>query len=167
MRFSGIGILALGLGVLWVSSVQAQQVGFTQADRERIDQRFDQLEKQMVRMETTLQMFMESTNQRFEQVDQRFAEQREDINQRFAEMMSFLQIITGIFTVIMAAAIGFAFWDRHTTVSKAKEVTLEALAKAEESRKNALVEQVVAEVFRRLESRKEPPPQSVSLPATS
>ena len=122
----------------------------------------------MVRMETTLQMFMESTNQRFEQVDQRFAEQRdEDINQRFAEMMSFLQIITGIFTVIMAAAIGFAFWDRHTTVSKAKEVTLEALAKAEESRKNALVEQVVAEVFRRLESRKEPPPQSVSLPATS
>ena len=174
MRFSGIGILALGLGVLWVSSVQAQQVGFTQADRERIDQRFDQLEKQMVRMETTLQMFMESTNQRFEQVnqrfeqvDQRFAEQREDINQRFAEMMSFLQIITGIFTVIMAAAIGFAFWDRYTTVSKAKEVTLEALAKAEESRKNVLVEQVVAEVFRRLESRKEPPPQSVSLPATS
>ena len=110
----------------------------------------------MVRMETTLQMFMESTNQRFEQVDQ-----------RFAEMMSFLQIITGIFTVIMAASIGFAFWDRHTTVSKAKEVTLEALAKAEESRKNALVEQVVAEVFRRLESRKEPPPQSAPLPATS
>ena len=142
-------------------------MGFTQADRERIDQRFDQLEKRMVRMETTLQMFMESTNQRFEQVDQRFAGQREDINQRFAEMMSFLQIITGIFTVIMAASIGFAFWDRHTTVSKAKEVTLEALAKAEESRKNALVEQVVAEVFRRLESRKEPPPQSVSPPATS
>ena len=129
-------------------------------------------------METTQQMFMESANQRFGQMlnmmDQRFAEQREDINQRFEqvdkrfeEMMSFLQIITGIFTVIMAAVIGFAFWDRHTTVSKAKEVTLEALAKAEESRKNALVEQVVAEVFRRLESRKEPPPQSVSPPATS
>ena len=61
-------------------------MGFTQADRERIDQRFDQLEKQMVRMETTLQMFMESTNQRFEQVDQRFAEQREDINQRFEQV---------------------------------------------------------------------------------
>ncbi|HIL15108.1 MAG TPA: hypothetical protein EYG15_03250 [Deltaproteobacteria bacterium] len=111
-----------------------------------MDQRFDQVEKQMVRMETTQQMFMESTNQRFEQMlnmmDQRFAEQREDINQRFeqadkrfAEMMSFLQIITGIFTVIMAAAIGFAFWDRRTTGSKAKEVTLEALAKDEESRK--------------------------------
>ena len=143
-----------------------------------MDQRFDQVEKQMVRMETTQQMFMESTNQRFEQMlnmmDQRFAEQREDINQRFeqadkrfAEMMSFLQIITGIFTVIMAAAIGFAFWDRRTTGSKAKEVTLEALAKDEESRKNALAEQVVAEVFRRLESRKTIPPQSAPLPTMS
>ncbi|MDE0907807.1 MAG: hypothetical protein OSB18_10565 [SAR324 cluster bacterium] len=143
-----------------------------------MDQRFDQVEKQMVRMETTQQMFMESTNQRFEQMlnmmDQRFAEQREDINQRFeqadkrfAEMMSFLQIITGIFTVIMAAAIGFAFWDRRTTASKAKEVTLEALAKDEESRKNALAEQVVAEVFRRLESRKTTPPQSAPLPTMS
>ena len=132
----------------------------------------------MVRMETTQQMFMESTNQRFEQMlnmmDQRFAEQREDINQRFeqadkrfAEMMSFLQIITGIFTGIMAAAIGFAFWDRRTTGSKAKEVTLEALAKDEESRKNALAEQVVAEVFRRLESRKTTPPQSAPLPTMS
>ena len=108
MRFSGIGVLVVGLGVLWVSAVQAQQVGFTQADRER-----------RVRIETTLQMFMESTNQRFEQVNQRFAEQREDINQRFeqvdqrfAEQLSFFQIITGIFTVIMVAAIGFAFWDR-------------------------------------------------------
>ncbi len=90
MRFSGIGVLVVGLGVLWVSAVQAQQVGFTQADRERV-----------VRIETMLQMFMESTNQRFEQV-----------NQRFAERLSFLQIIMGIFTVIMVAAIGFAFWDR-------------------------------------------------------
>lgn len=54
-----------------------------------------------MRIETMLQMFMESTNQRFEQV-----------NQRFAERLSFLQIIMGIFTVIMVAAIGFAFWDR-------------------------------------------------------
>ena len=156
MRFSGIGVLAVGLGVLWVSAVQAQQVGFTQADRER-----------MVRMETTLQMFMESTNQRFEQVDQRFAEQREDINQRFEQVMLTLQMIAAVFTAFFLAMLGYAWWDRRTIVRKAKEDTLEALAKTKESRKNALVEQVVAEVFRRLESRKEPPPQSVSPPATS
>ena len=123
MRFPGIGALVVGLGVLWVSLAQAQQVGFTQEDRERIDRRFDQVGKHMVRIETTLQMFMESTAQRFEQVDKRFAEQREDfntrfeqrqnsMNTRFSELMQFLQIITGIFTVIMVAAIGFAFWDR-------------------------------------------------------
>ena len=170
MGFSGIGVLAVGLAHCGFRRFRRSKLGLTQADRERMDQRFDHVEKQMVRME--------STNQRFEQMlnmmDQRFAEQREDINQRFeqadkrfAEMMSFLQIITGIFTVIMAAAIGFAFWDRRTTGSKAKEVTLEALAKDEESRKNALAEQVVAEVFRRLESRKTTPPQSAPLPTMS
>jgi len=82
-------------------------------------------------------------------------------------MMSFLQIITGIFTVIMAATIGFAFWDRHTTISKVKEVTLEALAKQADRRENALMERVVAEVLRRLEPRKDTPPQSAPLPTTN
>ncbi|HIF68413.1 MAG TPA: hypothetical protein EYG15_07535 [Deltaproteobacteria bacterium] len=91
----------------------------------------------------------------------------ESADKRFAEMMSFLQIITGIFTVIMAATIGFAFWDRHTTISKAKEVTLEALAKQADRRENALMERVVAEVLRRLEPRKDTPPQSAPLPTTS
>ena len=207
MRFPGIGALVVGLGVLWVSLVQAQQVGFTQEDRERIDRRFDQVEKQMVRIETTLQMFMESTAQRFEQVDKRFAEQREDfntrfeqvdkrfaeqredfntrfeqmqnsmntrfeqmqnsMNTRFAELMQFLQIITGIFTVIMVAAIGFAFWDRRTVLAKSKEVALEALAKDEEIRKIALVEQVTDEVLRRMDVRKATPLQAPPSPATA
>ena len=140
-----------------------------------MDQRFDQVEKQMVRMETTQQMFMESTNQRFEQMlnmmDQRFAEhinQRfEQADKRFAEMMSFLQTITGIFTVIMAAAIGFAFWDRRTVLAKSKEVALEALAKDEEIRKIALVEQVTDEVLRRMDVRKATPLQAPPSPATA
>ncbi|HIF68937.1 MAG TPA: hypothetical protein EYG15_10420 [Deltaproteobacteria bacterium] len=207
MRFPRIGALVVGLGVLWVSLAQAQQVGFTQEDRERIDRRFDQVEKHMVRIETTLQMFMESTAQRFEQVDKRFAEQREDfntrfeqvdkrfaeqredfntrfeqmqnsmntrfeqrqnsMNTRFAELMQFLQIITGIFTVIMVAAIGFAFWDRRTVLAKSKEVALEALAKDEEIRKIALVEQVTDEVLRRMDVRKATPLQAPPSPATA
>jgi hypothetical protein len=135
-------------------------LGFTQADRER-----------MVRMETTLQMFMESTNRRFteqrEDINQRFVEQREDINQHFEQVMLTLQMIAAVFTAFFLAMLGYAWWDRRTIVRKAKEATLEALAKTEESRKNALMEQVVAEVIRRLESRKEALSQSAPLPATS
>ena len=112
-------------------------------------------------METTLQMFMESTNRRF-------TEQREDINQRFEQVMLTLQMIAAMSSPRSSLRwLGYAWWDRRTIVRKAKEDTLETLAKTEESRKNALVEQVVAEVIRRLESRKEALSQSAPLPATS
>ena len=127
----------------------AARLGFTQADRER-----------MVRMETTLQMFMESINRRF-------TEQRKDINQRFEQVMLTLQMIAAVFTAFFLAMLGYAWWDRRTIVRKAKEEHAGGSGKTEESRKNALVEQVVAEVIRRLESRKAALSQPEPLPATS
>ena len=77
-------------GVSWLLSHVAvygqPTLGFTQEDRERI-----------IRLETTLTLFMEATdqrfielredmNKRFEQVDQRFIELREDMNIRFIEL---------------------------------------------------------------------------------
>ena len=77
-------------GVSWLLSHGAvygqPTLGFTQEDRERI-----------IRLETTLTLFMEATdqrfielrediNKRFEQVDQRFIELREDMNIRFIEL---------------------------------------------------------------------------------
>ena len=56
-------------------------LGFTQEDRERI-----------IRLETTLTLFMEATDQRFEQVDQRFIELREDMNIRFIELREDMNI---------------------------------------------------------------------------
>jgi hypothetical protein len=55
----------------------------------------------------------------------------------------------------------------RTTISKAKEVTLEALEKQADGKENALVEWVVAEVLRRLEARKETPPQVPPSPVTA
>ena len=52
-----------------------QTIGFTQEDRERI-----------IRLETTLTLFMEATDQRFEQVDKRIVELREDMNKRIVEL---------------------------------------------------------------------------------
>lgn len=73
--------------------------GFTQQDRDMLIElkaRVDQLEKRM--------------EERFEQVDY-----------RFDDMFNFFYILTGIFTAIMVASIGFAFWDRRTVIRQARK----------------------------------------------
>jgi len=69
---------------------------FTQEDRDRL-----------IRVETTLQIFMQQVDKRFDQ------------------MMTFLWILAGIFTALVAAVIGFAYWDRRTIIRRAKEEAIE------------------------------------------
>ena len=139
-------------------------LGFTQEDRERI-----------IRLETTLTLFMEATDQRFEQVDQRFIELREDMNIRFIElredmnkrfeqadkrfedmnnrfeqMMNTLQLIAGIFTVLTLGVIGFAYWDRRTIIRKAKEETLETLAGEAAPKEQATIDRAVAQAVQEI-----------------
>ena len=101
--------------------------GFTQEDRERL-----------IRLETTLKVFMEQTNKRFEELredtNRRFEEPREDMNKRFEEvdkrfeqMMNFLWMLTGIFTSLTVGVIGFAYWDRRTILKKARDEALEGV----------------------------------------
>jgi predicted PurR-regulated permease PerM len=99
--------------------------GFTQEDRDRL-----------IRLEATLQTFMQQVDKRFEQVDKRFEQMdkriddlREDMNKRFEQMMTFLWILAGIFTALVAAVIGFAYWDRRTIIRKAKEEAIEEMKK--------------------------------------
>lgn len=55
-------------------------------------------------------------DKRFEQIDKRFMELREDMNKRFEQIMSFMWILAAIFSVMTAATIGFALWDRRTMI---------------------------------------------------
>jgi len=71
---------------------------FTQEDRDRL-----------IRVETTLQIFMQQVDKRFDQ------------------MMTFLWILAGIFTALVAAVIGFAYWDRRTIIRRAREEAMEEL----------------------------------------
>ena len=139
-------------------------IGFTQEDRERI-----------IRLETTLTLFMEATDQRFEQVDQRFIELREDMNnrseqmdkrfvelredmnkrfeqvdKRFEQMMDTLQLIAGIFTALTLGVIGFAYWDRRTIIRKAKEETLETLEREAVPKEEAMIERAVAQAVQEI-----------------
>ncbi len=104
-----------------VSLSFSKETGFTQEDRERL-----------IRLETTLKVFMEQTDKRFEEL-------REDINKRFEqvdkrfeqinrELDRLINIMIGIFAgqiALVVAVIGFAYWDRRTIVRKAKEEVFE------------------------------------------
>ena len=71
-------ILFFGAGIMGLQALPVYgqpTIGFTQEDRERI-----------IRLKTTLTLFMEATDQRFEQVDRRFIELREDMNNRSEQM---------------------------------------------------------------------------------
>ena len=116
------GIVAL-IFVMSLVSVCFAESGFSQEDRDRL-----------IRMEATLQVFMqqvdkrfeelrEDMNKRFEQVDKRF----EQVDKRFDQMMTFLWILAGIFTALVAAVIGFAYWDRRTIIRRAKEEAIEEM----------------------------------------
>jgi len=108
---------------LMVGGAFAQQVGFTQEDRERL-----------IRLEATLKTFMEQVdkrfsdlrsdmNKRFEQVDKRF----EQVDRRFEQMTNFLWMLVAIFTALTAANIGFAYWDRRTIIRRARDEAIERI----------------------------------------
>jgi len=92
---------------------------FKQIDRrfEQVDKRFEQIDRRF-----------EQVDKRFEELRKdmeiRFKELREDINARFDDLEHFLNIITAIFTTLTVFVIGFAYWDRRTIISKAKEETI-------------------------------------------
>ncbi len=80
--------------VLCLSMVHAKEVPFTLEDRDRL-----------IRMEAELKALSKSVDTRFEEV-----------NRKIDMLFNFLWIITGIFTTITVATIGFAIWDRRTTL---------------------------------------------------
>ena len=102
----------------------AKGVGFTQEDRDRL-----------IRLEATLQTFMEQTNKRFEDMNRRFEELREDMNKRFEqvdkrfeevdkrfeqvdkrfeEQLQLFKWIAGVFTAMVIGFVGLLIWDRRT-----------------------------------------------------
>ena len=125
-----------------VNSFSMQQ-GFTQEDRERlirleatlrtfmeqVDKRFEQVDKRFAELRQDMNARFEQVNKRFEQMDKRFVELRQDMNARFEQLYTFLWIITGIFTTMVVAVIGFAYWDRRTIIRKAMDEAIETIEK--------------------------------------
>jgi TolA-binding protein len=131
------------VGMMLLSPVCYAESGFTQEDRDRlirleatlqtfmqqVDKRFEQVDKRIEDLREDMNKRFEQVDKRFEQVDKRFEELREDMNKRFEQMMTFLWILAGIFTALVAAVIGFAYWDRRTIIRRAKEEAMEEMKK--------------------------------------
>lgn len=125
--------LFIGILLLWGISFSGES-GFTQEDREKlirleailktfmyqVDRRFEQVDKRIGELR-------EDMNARLEQMDRRISELREDTNKRFEQLYTFLRILTGVFTTLTVSVIGLAYWDRRNIIRKAREETLEHL----------------------------------------
>jgi hypothetical protein len=97
--------------IVWIMLVAPSGAdgGFTQVDRER-----------MIRLEVKF----EEIDKRFEQMDKRLVELREDMNNRFEQIMSMSYILSGIFMAMFTAVFGFAWWDRRSILVQAREEAL-------------------------------------------
>jgi archaellum component FlaC len=99
---------------------------FEQVDKrfEQVDKRFEELRKDM---DIRFKELREDMNRRFEELREDMNKQFTTINDRFDDMRHYLNLITGIFTTLTVFVIGFAYWDRRTIISKAKEETIKEL----------------------------------------
>jgi hypothetical protein len=117
--------LLIVLGLLFVTALATAPAlaadGFTQQDRELLIE---------------LRVRMEEMDKRFEQVDKRFeqvhiqiSDLRQDMNSRFEQMFQFFYILAGIFTTMVVAVIGFAYWDHRTIIREARREAIEFIEK--------------------------------------
>ena len=119
------------VGLILAATPALAADGFTQQDRDlliELSVRVDELEKRMVQGFENVDKRFEQVDKRFEQVDKRFEQvdkRFEQVNNRFGDMFNYFYILTGIFTTIMVASIGFAFWDRRTIIRQARREAVE------------------------------------------
>ncbi|GBD38445.1 hypothetical protein HRbin37_00694 [bacterium HR37] len=125
MKISSL-IKAILLFLLFFSSytISAQEVAFTQEDREgliKVGVKLEEIEKR-------IEQRFEEIDKRFEQVDKRLEELRMDMNKRFDQITTFMWIIASVFGGIVAVTIGFAIWDRRTMIRPFEDKTRKLLA---------------------------------------
>jgi predicted PurR-regulated permease PerM len=127
MKSLAVAVIFFAILLFTGNVFASKPVDFTQEDRDRI-----------IRIETTLQVFMQQTDKRFEsmqnqmdkrfeQVDKRLESMQNQMDKRFEQLTSFLWMIVSIFTTLVVAILGFAIWDRRTIIARAKEEALEAV----------------------------------------
>ena len=141
MKFRALLLIPLFLP-LFCASVLAQEVTLSREDRDRL-----------VRIEEKLEAFIDSTNQRFEDLHADMNARFEQVDKRFEEQQSFLQMIVAAFAGLVAVVIGFALWDRRTMIKAASQELQAKLEQYSVQREQQIVERAVEESYERIEAR--------------
>ncbi len=90
-----------------------------------IERRLVEVERRQAVLEAEFREFKDQVNRRFEELradmNARFEQMQAEMNARFEEtgkrieqLYTFLWIVTGIFSALVAVVIGFALWDERT-----------------------------------------------------
>ena len=112
-------IVFLFLSIPVLVKAETKEIPFTLDDRDRIIR----TEQEVKSLKTEMTVRFEAVDKRFESVDKRFesVNQRFDaIDRRFDQLFNFLWAIIGVFTTMMVAVFGFAFWDRKLSLAPLK-----------------------------------------------
>jgi len=104
------------IGLILSLLLFASLFGFS-AEREEVLSNKEILER-LVRLEEGQRAII----QRLDYMEKHFGERFEDLNKQ-------LDRITAIFTTLVVAVIGFAYWDRRTIIKKAKEEAISEIEK--------------------------------------
>jgi len=91
----------------------------------KMDAKFEAVDKRFEAVDKRFEMLQHNMDKRFEQMDKRF----EQMDKRFDDQMSFLYLLTTIFTAFTGGVIGFALWDRRSIVDKSKQESLQEFKK--------------------------------------
>lgn len=128
MRRAALTGTLMVAAVLGGDAFAARETSFTQEDRALL-----------IRLEATVQTGFAQIEKRFELIEKRFEliEKRfEQIEKRFEsierQLDRLVQIMIAVFVAqigLVAAVIGFAYWDRRTIIGKAKEETVAEVEK--------------------------------------
>ena len=143
--------------------VAGSAFGLTPSEEKRLFELLGEIKGRLQQVDRRISELREDMNRRFEEmrqdINKRFEEMRQDTNKRFEEMrqdtnkrfeqvdkrlgaqLSFLWMLTGIFSTITAAVIALLLWDRRTAIRHALK---ESEGRLEERYGLGLLRKVVA-----------------------
>ncbi len=91
---------------------------------DELAKKVNEIDKKVYANSIKIDMLEKNMNKRFEQVDKRFEQvdkRFEQVDKRFEDMINYLWMISTAFLGLTAISIGFAVWDRKTTIKATKE----------------------------------------------